>query len=80
MNWTQEMIQWHTQFWTFGRGRLDVKVFSKSSRRKEYLYIIYILYISIKYVQMSTFPYLQKSRKTFGVFPFILYFCTQKFY
>ena len=28
----------------------------------------------------STFPYLQKSKKTFGVFHFILYFCTQKFY
>ena len=31
-------------------GRLDVKALSKSSRRKEYLYIIYILYISIKYI------------------------------
>jgi len=40
----------NTQFWTFGRGRLDVKAFSKNQRRKQYLYIIYILYISIKYI------------------------------
>ena len=40
----------NTQFWTFGRGRLDVKAFSKIKRRKQYLYIIYILYISIKYI------------------------------
>ena len=28
----------NTQFWTFGRGRLDVKAFSKSSRRKQYFF------------------------------------------
>lgn len=30
----------NTQFWTFGRGRLDVKAFLKSQGRKQYLYNI----------------------------------------